>query len=57
MLYLLDPAGSDMPQLAGAKPIVAWAISFPGSSSERRVSNAAYVANSVAWGALNDWVD
>jgi hypothetical protein len=46
-----------MPELTGSKPIIAWAISFPGSTSERRVSNAAYVANSVAWGALNDWVD
>ena len=57
MLYLLAPAASEIPALKAADPIVAFAISFPGSSSERRVSNAAYMANSVMWGALNDWVD
>jgi hypothetical protein len=57
LLYLLDPAESGVPVLEGAAPIVAFAISFPGSTSERRVSNAAYVGNSVMWGALNDWVD
>jgi hypothetical protein len=57
MLYLLDPAGSDVPKLANADPVVAWAISFPSSTSERRVSNSRYIANSVLWGGLNDWVD
>lgn len=57
LLYLLDPKDSGVPALEGADPIVAFAISFPGSTSQRRVSNAAYVANSVMWGALNDWVD
>ncbi|TGR23335.1 MULTISPECIES: Z1 domain-containing protein [unclassified Mesorhizobium] len=56
MLYLLDPAEAGE-TLADADPVVAWAISFPGSTSERRVSNASYVANSVLWGGLNDWVD
>ncbi len=56
MLYLLDPAkaGDD---LAAGNPIVAWAISFPSSHSERRVSNSRYMANSVLWGELNAWVD
>ncbi|MBA1140689.1 Z1 domain-containing protein [Mesorhizobium neociceri] len=56
MLYLLDPAGAS-DALADADPVVAWAISFPGSTSDRRVSNASYVGNSVLWGGLNDWVD
>lgn len=57
MLYLLDPAGAGVPELADADPVVAWALSFPASSSERRVSNSKYIANSVLWGGLNDWVD
>jgi Z1 domain len=57
MLYLLDPAGAEVPELMDANPVVAWAISFPSSTSERRVSNSAYIANSVLWGGLNDWVD
>lgn len=56
MMYLLDPveAGGSVKD---ADPVVAWAISFPGSNSERRVSNANYIGNSVLWGGLNDWVD
>ena len=57
MLYLIDPAGSDVPELENADPVVAWAISFPSSTSEKRVSNSKYIANSVLWGGLNDWVD
>jgi len=57
LLYLLDPAGAAVPELAGADPVVAWAISFPSSTSERRVSNSRYIANSVLWGGLNEWVD
>lgn len=57
MLYLLDPASSKVDELLEGKPVLAWAISFPGSPSDRRVSNADYMANSVMWGAMNDWVD
>jgi hypothetical protein len=57
MLYLLDPARSEVPELADADPVVAWAISFPSSTSERRVSNSKYIGNSVLWGGLNDWVE
>ena len=57
MLYLLDPSGAGVPELADADPVVAWAISFPSSSSERKVSNSRYIANSVLWGGLNEWVD
>jgi hypothetical protein len=57
MLYLLDPAGAGVPELADADPVVAWALSFPASGSERRVSNSKYIANSVLWGGLNEWVD
>lgn len=57
MLYLLDPEESKVDQLKNADPVAAWAISFPSSNSERRVSNSSYIANSVMWGGLNDWVD
>ncbi len=57
MLYLLDPAEAGVPDLATADPIAAWAISFPSSASERRVSNSKYIANSVLWGGVNEWVD
>jgi hypothetical protein len=57
MLYLLDPAGAGVDELKDADPVVAWAISFPSSTSERRVSNSKYIANSVLWGGLNEWVD
>ena len=57
MLYLLDPKKSDVDEIIDADPIVAWAISFPASSSERRISNDKYLANSVMWGGSNDWMD
>lgn len=57
MLYLLDPEGAEVEELKDADPVVAWAISFPSSNSERRVSNSRYIANSVLWGGLNEWVD
>jgi hypothetical protein len=57
MLYLLDPSESYVPELMDADPVVAWAISFPSSTSERRVSNASYIANSVLWGGLNEGVE
>ncbi|MBZ9984100.1 MULTISPECIES: Z1 domain-containing protein [unclassified Mesorhizobium] len=57
MLYLLDPEESGVDALKGAAPVVGWAISFPSSVSERRVSNSRYVGNSVLWGEVNAWVD
>lgn len=57
MLYLLDPAEAKVEEIKDAAPVVAWAISFPSSTSERRVSNSRYIANSVLWGGLNEWVD
>lgn len=57
MLYLLDPEGAGVDELKDADPVIAWAISFPSSTSERRVSNAKYIGNSVMWGGLNEWVD
>ena len=57
MLYLLDPAGAGVAELVDADPVVAWAISFPASTSERRVSNERYIANNVLWEGLNEWVD
>ncbi|WP_272974538.1 Z1 domain-containing protein [Alcanivorax jadensis] len=57
LIYLLDPAGAGLSELADADPVVAWAISFPSSTSERRVSNSRYIANSVLWGGINEWMD
>ncbi len=57
MIYLLDPEGSGIDEIKDADPIIAWAISFPSSNSDRRVSNSRYIANSVLWGGLNEWVD
>jgi hypothetical protein len=57
MLYLLDPQGAEVEELKDADPVVAWAISFPSSTSEKRVSNSRYIANSVQWRGLNEWVD
>jgi hypothetical protein len=57
MLYLLDPDESGVDSLKGAAPVVAWALSFPSSVSERRVSNSKYMGNSVLWGDVNAWVD
>jgi hypothetical protein len=56
MIYLLDPDGAEIEELKDADPVVAWAISFPSSNSGRRVSNSQYIANSVLWGGLNEWV-
>lgn len=57
MLYLLDPSKSNVAKIREADPVVAWAVSFPSSNSERRVSNSKYIANSVLWGGLNDGVE
>lgn len=57
MLYLLDPEGAGVDELKDADPVVAWSISFPSSTSERKVSNSRYIGNSVLWGGLNGWVD
>jgi hypothetical protein len=57
MLYLLDPDGAGIEEMMGANPVAAWAISFPSSDSEKRVSNSRYIANSVLWGGLNDWLE
>jgi hypothetical protein len=57
LLYLLNPTDSGVDAIKNADPVVAFAVSFPGSSSTRRVSNAAYMGNSVMWEGLNAWVD
>lgn len=54
LLYLLDPAKSNCTALARRSPVFAWSMSFPGSTSKRRVRDADYMANSVLWGVLND---
>ena len=57
LLYLLDPDGAGVDELKNADPVAAWAISFPSSTSDRKVSNSRYIANSVLWESINDWVD
>jgi hypothetical protein len=57
MVYLLDPKVSGIDELKDADPVVAWAISFPSSNSERRVSNQTYIAGSVLWRQLNEGMD
>ena len=57
MLYMIDPSMAEVAEIADADPVAAWAISFPASSSDRRVSNEKYIANNVLWEGLNDWVD
>jgi hypothetical protein len=57
LLYLIDPEESGCAEIKGADPVLAWAVSFPASRSDRTVSNAKYLGNSVLWEALNAWVD
>ena len=57
MLYLLDPEGAEVEKLKEADPVAAWAMRCQSSTAERRGSNSRYIANSVLWGGLNDWVD
>lgn len=54
LLYLLDPEESKVPEIAGAPPVLAWAISFPGSNSGTRVP---YEVNNVLWTQVNGWAD
>lgn len=56
-LYLLDPKQPNDEELVDAEPVVAWAISFPTSNSEQRVSNEKYIANNILWGGLNDGME
>ena len=57
MLYLLDPKKSGVEELKDAMPVVAWAVSFPTSNSERRVSNSKYIANNILWGDINEGME
>jgi hypothetical protein len=57
LLYLIDPDASKCVEIKGADPVLAWAISFPASKSDRTVSNEKYMGNSVLWEKLNAWVD
>jgi hypothetical protein len=57
LLYLIDPNKSDCAEIEGADPVLAWAISFPTSKSDRKVSNEKYIGNSVLWEGLNAWMD
>ena len=54
LLYLLDPASSGVDAIKDSKPVLAWAISFPGSNSGTKV---AYEVNNVLWTQINGWDD
>ncbi|WP_335949782.1 Z1 domain-containing protein [Salipiger bermudensis] len=57
LLYLLDPEKSDCERLSGRDPVLAWALSFPGSASKVTIKDADYMANSVLWEAMFDGVE
>ncbi|MFY2826576.1 Z1 domain-containing protein [Ruegeria sp. MALMAid1280] len=57
LMYLLDPEKSSCPALQGRNPVLAWSLSFPGSSSKLRIRDADYMANSVLWEAMRDDVE
>ena len=54
LLYLLDPDGSGVDVIKGSSPVLAWAISFPGSNSGTKVP---YEVNNVLWTQINGWDD
>jgi hypothetical protein len=54
MLYLINPKTSNLPEIETAAPVLAWAISFPGSNSGTKVP---YEVNNVLWTQINGWAD
>jgi hypothetical protein len=54
LLYLLDPESSGVDAIKDGKPVLAWAISFPGSNSGTKVP---YEVNNVLWTQINGWDD
>lgn len=54
LLYLIDPALSGVEEIKDADPVLAWAISFPGSNSGTKVP---YEVNNVLWTQINGWAD
>jgi hypothetical protein len=56
LLYLLDPkkTGSADLGLDSKQPILAWALSLPGSSSDRGLSDKDYIANTIEWEGFSD---
>jgi hypothetical protein len=54
MLYLINPKTSNLPEIEAAAPVLAWAISFPGSNSGTKVP---YEVNNVLWTQINGWAD
>jgi hypothetical protein len=54
LIYLIDPALSGVEEIRGADPVLAWAISFPGSNSGTKVP---YEVNNVLWTQINGWAD
>jgi len=54
LLYLLDPKKAKNNNLGSDQPVLAWAMSLPGSPSGRGRTDKDYVANTVTWEGFND---
>lgn len=54
MLYLLDPTVTQNTELDPNEPILAWAMSLPGSPSGRGLTDQDYMANTVEWEGFSD---
>lgn len=54
LLYLIDPESSGVDAIKASHPVLAWAISFPGSNSGTKVP---YEVNNVLWTQINGWDD
>ncbi|WP_374417870.1 MULTISPECIES: Z1 domain-containing protein [Novosphingobium] len=54
LLYLINPKESGLPEIETAAPVLAWAVSFPGSNSGTKVP---YEVNNVLWTQINGWAD
>jgi hypothetical protein len=54
LLYLLDPKKSGVPGIGKEQPVLAWAVSLPGSGSGRGLSDKDYMANTVEWEGFSD---
>jgi hypothetical protein len=54
LLYLLDPTEAGNDNLDQHEPVLAWAMSLPGSPSGRGLTDQDYMANTVTWEGFND---
>jgi hypothetical protein len=54
LLYLLDPKKAENAALDPTQPVLAWAMSLPGSPSGRGLTDQDYMANTVEWEGFSD---